>query len=232
MFSTKGNNFHICINVSSVIALLTCTIFSGCTLPTSGGFELVKAPPGMHYQLSDTNNRYAINRNIDGDDTTPTNAIQASARPLQQGRLGRFALLSKADVIQELRENGLLILPTVNDHKYIIPLHSWVDKDYSRYFDSYIDFLGAQYQAEGMDCDNFADFYRQNLVLANLKAGGANEGDVPCATVVVNQRDTGIYHALNLMRTSRGWFVIEPQQGSITSLRSYRYLADITKVTL
>lgn len=185
----------------------------------------------MRYQPTDQSHTDTTARNTHHNyHAIPANAVQtyttsSSARPTVKD------ILSRIEMMHELREQGVMTLPTVNDHKYVIPQHTWVRNDYNRYFDSYIYYLGAEYNAEGMDCDNFANFYRQNLVLANLKAGGARLGDVPCATIVVNQRDKGIFHALNLIRTNRGWFVIEPQDGTLTQLKSYRYLRDITKVT-
>jgi len=188
-------------------------------------------PPAMRYQPTQLTQSYALHQAEQPQNTTPANSIQSNSTVLQSSTSGKKTVLSRTEVMSELRHNGLLISPTVNDHKYVIPQHSWVDGDYGRYFDSYIYYLGAEYNAEGMDCDNFADFYRQNLILANLKAGGARQGDVPCATIVVNQKDKGIYHALNLIRTNRGWYVVEPQDGTFTSLNTYRYLRNITKVT-
>lgn len=213
------------------IAILGCLFLSGCNATYSENYQTVKMPPAMRYKATEVNYDYAINHSNTEQNTTPTNAILQSSPSMRGIRQDNATMLSRIDLMQELRTQGLLILPTVNDHKYVIPQHSWVNGDYSSYFDSYIYYLGAEYNAEGMDCDNFADFYRQNLVLANLKAGGARQGDVPCATIVVNQRDKGIYHALNLMRTNRGWFVIEPQDGTFTKLSSYQYLRNITKVT-
>lgn len=212
------------------VAIVGCFFLTGCETTSSANYESVKMPPAMHYHAGSSNS-YASNKSFNGSSTAPANSISQSAQSTRYSPSQTKQILSRERIITELRDSGVLVFPAVNDHKYIVPEHSWVRGDYSQYFDWYIYYLGARYNAEGMDCDNFADFYRQNLVLSNLKAGGARRGDVPCATLIVNQKDKGIYHALNLVRTDRGWYVVEPQDGTFVALNSYRYRRDITKIT-
>jgi len=140
------------------------------------------------------------------------------------------SVLTRAQVIAELRAQGIPCDPNVVDNRYIVPEHSWVTDHYYPYFRWYIRYLQVEYQAEGMDCDNYSSFYRQNMVLSNLKAGGTRTGDVPVAIMVVYQHDKGITHMLNLIRTSRGWFAVEPQDGIMTPFSTYRYRSNVKYV--
>ena len=161
---------------------------------------------------------------------TPANYVVSNSTGIKRSTYKDQEIISRMEIMRELRDQGVMVAPVVNDHKYVVPHDQWMRNNYNEYFKAYIYYLGAQYEAEGMDCDNYADFYRQNLVLSNLKAGGAKYGDVPCATMVVNQKDKGIYHALNLVRTQQGWYAVEPQDGTFTELNRYRYLNSITKM--
>lgn len=207
--------------------LLTLT---GCNTTDPSKYETVKMPPAMNYKYSSSTHiaQYSESTNQQQAPAVSIQPLQRQSNSYSSGKSSNT--LSRAQIMSELKRDGVRILPTVNDYNYVVPDYNWIAKEYHGYFSWFLYYLGAKYNAEGMDCDNFANFYQQNLVLANLKAGGARHGDVPCARMVVNQKDRGIYHALNLIRTNLGWYVVEPQDGQLIALNDYRYRKNITKI--
>jgi hypothetical protein len=79
---------------------------------------------------------------------------------------------------------------------------------------------------ENLDCDNFAMLYKSMSSVAAYKAKSKFE---PCvALLVVRQVNefggvpgTGGLHMVNLVMTTRGWFVMEPQTGEFVLLEKY-----------
>lgn len=78
---------------------------------------------------------------------------------------------------------------------------------------------------ENLDCDNYAMLYKSMASVSAYKSKSENE---PCvALLVVRQVNafggvpTGGLHMVNLVMTSQGWFVIEPQTGEFVKLEEY-----------
>jgi len=194
---------------------------SGCNTVDPDQYQSVKMPPSMRYQAGSNHgsaSQYALAA-VPAGSTFSGVSSAAAGQTITRGR-----------VLTELRSLGIRARFNVADNQYVIPDDAWLKQQYDPYFRWFLHYLSADYQAEGMDCDNFSNMYQQNLVLANLKSGGSRAGEVPCAVMIVNQRDKGILHALNLVRTDRGWFVVEPQDGRFTPLTSYRYRHDIATI--
>jgi hypothetical protein len=89
--------------------------------------------------------------------------------------------------------------------------------------------LNLQHRGEGLDCDNFSGFFRQQLVLSNISGGREIAGDVPCGILEVQQKEPfgtvkalgDGFHSLILIRTEAGWMVVEPQDNTIVPLFKY-----------
>lgn len=210
-------------HIPLILAGVVLMALTGCNSVDPAQYQSVKLPPPMRYQpgyAADTYRaRLASNSAVPA---ASTSNVSAAARP--------GGTISRNGVLAELRGMGVRSKFNIADNTYVIPDHDWVKKQFDPYFRWYIYYLSAEYHAEGMDCDNYSDMYQQALILANLKAGGTRSGDVPCAVLVVNQRDKGILHALNLVRTNKGWYIVEPQDGLFIPLSSYRYKNDIAYV--
>ena len=80
-------------------------------------------------------------------------------------------------------------------------------------------------QKENLDCDNFAMLYKSLMSVAGYKSNIEIEPAV--ALVVVEQRNEfggipkGGLHMLNLIFTSRNWYIFEPQTGKYIELENY-----------
>ena len=214
------------------LAGLLLTLLTGCNTIESDPsvYQGVRIPPPMTYGANvDRTQAIDLDASIDPSQVPGIRENEAPLPPAYNVRNNR-KLLTRSQVVAELRSQGINCSPNVVDNTYIVPDHNWVAQHYYPYFQWYIHYLRVEYQAEGMDCDNYSAFYKQNMVLSNLKAGGTRYGDVPCAVMVVYQYDKGITHMLNLVRTNRGWFAVEPQDGIMTPLNSYRYRNNIKYV--
>jgi hypothetical protein len=80
-------------------------------------------------------------------------------------------------------------------------------------------------QEENLDCDNFALLYKSLLSISYYKSNVSHEPAV--ATVLVEQKQSfggvpaGGLHMLNLIFTSKAWYIFEPQTGQYTELENY-----------
>jgi hypothetical protein len=80
-------------------------------------------------------------------------------------------------------------------------------------------------QGESLDCDNFAMLYKSFMSIAQYKSGQKYEPAV--GLVIVEQReafggiDKGSLHMLNIVFTSKEWYIFEPQTGKYTELQNY-----------
>ncbi|MGF1448993.1 MAG: hypothetical protein ACFB20_06210 [Opitutales bacterium] len=211
---------------------------TGCNTVDPATYSTVKLPPAMTYPAHPSQIDYPLGEHIHlRAPTTPTTPAPAAPNrdlPLPPAYVSEKPgqTLGRDQILAELRAEGVRTRFNVTDNRYIVPSHDWVKREYQPFFDWYLRYLDTDYHAEGMDCDNYSNFYKQNLVLANLRSGGSRHGDVPCAVMIVNQRDKGIIHALNLIRTDRGWYAVEPQEGHVWSLSSYKYLRDIQYIDM
>ena len=102
-------------------------------------------------------------------------------------------------------------------HDYFLEFNKWFMTATKR---SYKD-LG-----DGYDCDNFAHLYKSLMSTASYK--NSSKREVLAGVIFVTQRKdfggipAGKYnHALNLVGTDKGWFVIEPQTGKFCELKDY-----------
>ena len=130
----------------------------------------------------------------------------------------------------ELADVGQILPSQIefSDQFYILPQHEWLANEFIPFSLEFFEANDVIASGEGMDCDNAAHLFKQLLSLSNTRGGRSHKGDVPCAVIKTTQlhpfggapgdRST---HALILLRTNEGWYVIEPQTGAISRLDSY-----------
>lgn len=130
--------------------------------------------------------------------------------------------------------------PGVRDNHFVVVDHAWLRSTFLPFFRAYLVSLRARASGEGLDCDNFSDLFRSQLIVANILAGGSRRGEVPCALIIVRPEkpharipaDPGGLHQLVAVRTERGWFVIEPQTTALSPLHEYPNLETIESIQL
>ena len=127
-----------------------------------------------------------------------------------------------------------------DDEDYVVIEHRWLLDTFLPYFRTFLLHLhSGQVGGEGFDCDDVTLLFRAKLTLSNLRAGGSRKGEVPCGRLIVRQKTSfgGVpggpraVHALILIRTDAGWFIVEPQTGAITPFASYANLPNIVEVS-
>lgn len=147
--------------------------------------------------------------------------------------------LSRGEIVAELRqltgvklnERGADLLPadepriSCRYELYSAVNASWF-KRYLRWFEKELRALGLTYQRETWDCDDFSMALNAFADLALLR----NKAHPPphlIGRLVVYQdhRWSGVaaggLHELVIVRTERGWKVVEPQTGDIEDLEDY-----------
>lgn len=121
---------------------------------------------------------------------------------------------------------------------YAVVPHEWLMDRFLPYFLDTVFRLGLRFTDEGFDCDNYARLFRDELNL-QYRLQVTTEGQEPaCAVFTVRQKRTfgvvpgqsGYTHALVLVRTEKGWYVVEPQDGTISMLGKYPNRAHLRRV--
>lgn len=107
------------------------------------------------------------------------------------------------------------------DYYFFRKFNNWFDK---LLFENGLISLGEG--GEALDCENYAMLYKSTISLASFKSGTKNE--LAVGIVVVRQVNefgripaTGGLHAVNLVLTSQGWFIFEPQTNQFVLLEKY-----------
>lgn len=100
--------------------------------------------------------------------------------------------------------------------------------DFNKWFNSSTKQLFHKDLGAGYDCDNFAFLYKALLAVSSYKNESIHEVLVGVIYVKQTREFGGIktadnaYHALNIVGTSGGWFVFEPQTGYYDRLEHYK----------
>lgn len=128
----------------------------------------------------------------------------------------------------------------LRDNQFVVIDHGWLKSKFLPFFRGYLVSLRARSSSDGMDCDNYSDLFRSQLIVANIIGGGSRRGEVPCAVIVVRTvkpharvpaNPEGL-HQLLAVRTERGWYVVEPQTTALCPLLEYPNLPYIESMLL
>ena len=121
---------------------------------------------------------------------------------------------------------------------FVRPEHEWVVA-YASWFNRLLKSLKLSFKAQVFDCDNYAQTF---VAFANLIAlkGGETRGSICVAWAkVANLRSFGGVessdlggHAVVMVGTTKGIFVIEPQSGQMASLQEYPNRDEFAEVHL
>jgi hypothetical protein len=154
-------------------------------------------------------------------------------------RNGDVLTLSRTEIVAELREltgvklneRGADLLPadepriSCRYEQYSAVKAAWF-KRYVRWFEKELRALGLTYQREMWDCDDFSMALNAFADLALLRNKSHPPPHLIGRLVVYQDRRwsgvaAGGLHELVIVRTERGWQVVEPQTGEIESLEEY-----------
>ena len=110
------------------------------------------------------------------------------------------------------------------DFHYIGVKHEFF-VEYTKWFTRVKDRIVGAYRPTSFDCDNFALLYK-SLMSTSIYKNNKNR-EILVGIISVKQKkailgiDEGVLHALNIVKTDKGWFVVEPQTGEFISLKDY-----------
>jgi hypothetical protein len=105
------------------------------------------------------------------------------------------------------------------------PTHRWV-VDFVHWFRSVQKPLKIRFVDTSWDCDDYANCFVAFADLLVLKAGGNHPGICVGRAAVYYRKDfagirAGTAHALVVLGTSEGIYLVEPQDGTIVALRDF-----------
>ena len=109
--------------------------------------------------------------------------------------------------------------------KLIRPDHDWLVA-FNGWFRSLQKPLKIHFEDQAFDCDDFANTYVAFADLLALRSG-QSDGSVCVGWATVNYRVAfagirrGTAHAVAIIGTSRGLYIVEPQDGTMVSLREF-----------
>jgi hypothetical protein len=158
-------------------------------------------------------------------------ATTSASPPAANTPGGGHYTLKDSDLSSELRaiHNVKAGVVDLNDTVYVVPSEEWLVEKFLPYFARFRSELHLSHRGDGLDCDNFATIFRNQLVFSNIAAGREFDGDVPCGILEVQQKE-GFgtvrslgdgFHSLVVIRTDKGWMVIEPQDNTFAPLAEY-----------
>ena len=113
---------------------------------------------------------------------------------------------------------------TFFDFHYIGITHSYFE-EYTKWFLNVKTNLLNGSTPESFDCDNFSLLYKSLLSTAVYKNN--KDKEILVGVIMVRQKHpmlgipAGVLHALNIVKTDMGWFVVEPQTGEFINLKDY-----------
>lgn len=130
-------------------------------------------------------------------------------------------------------------MPAINSNRttFLRPDHQWVVA-FKDWFMRVQKSLKLEYRNEVWDCDDFARCF---VAFANLAAlsSGERRGTICMGWATVTQRrafggmrGSGGGHAVVLVGTASGLFVIEPQTGAMAPLRDYPNRGEFEEINL
>jgi hypothetical protein len=152
-------------------------------------------------------------------------------RPAKERASAQFAMppalvpgetIAVADLLisaQKLLPKGAFLGPLLDEHYAVID-YEWLTQNFLPAYRTAVETVKAtaSREAEGSDCDNYGMFLRQMVGLAGI-AGGSAEPAAAQAVVFQGKAFAGVgrtreRHAVGLLLTDRGWFVVEPQSAT------------------
>jgi hypothetical protein len=138
---------------------------------------------------------------------------------------------------QKLLPKGAFLGPLLDDH-YAVISYDWLQRRFLPYYQGAVETLKsiASRDAEGSDCDDYSMYLRHMISLAGFVGRSAEPA---AAQVIVFQEKqfagvpaTHERHQVGLFLTDKGWYVLEPQNGSeLVPLERYANHRDIQYIS-
>lgn len=154
-------------------------------------------------------------------------------------RDGQVETVTRTEIVAELcrltgkqlNERGTDFLPadepriTCRYETYSVVHAGWM-KSFVKWFEKELKVLGLTYQDESWDCDDYSVALNAFVDLALLRNKSHPPPQLVGRLVVYQDRRwagvrAGGVHELVIVRTERGWLVVEPQSGEFGKLDDY-----------
>lgn len=118
----------------------------------------------------------------------------------------------------------------IKDSQYVVFDHNWLVNDFLPWWRYHKKSTGLVYVPEKNDCDDFAERFKVKLKEALRQNSGAPQAAAPVAQMGIQVPPAFTHHLwiagrheLNLVRTTSGWHVVEPQNERIAPVTSYPF---------
>lgn len=98
---------------------------------------------------------------------------------------------------------------TFDDERYSPLSHAWLESALARHLAA--TWHDRPYQPELKDCDDFTDYLVANIRHWFGETAAAGSGGALIGRYTIWIAEAGAWHRVALVRTERGWFVIDPQ---------------------
>ena len=133
----------------------------------------------------------------------------------------RSSTLSIEEIRKELNPYGLRSFE-FSSTEFQVPRFNWIYREFMPFYKDYLRTSKAKYQDEGVDCDNFCVFFQSALFQRKVQLGKPYTGHSAAGIMYC---DVGprmsIRHVIIIIRTDRGWYAVEAENGQVTPLRKY-----------
>ncbi|MGB0371608.1 MAG: hypothetical protein ACPGN3_09665 [Opitutales bacterium] len=131
------------------------------------------------------------------------------------------SVISIDDIRKELRPYGLHQIEFTST-EYYVPSYRWTYREFMPFYKDYLRTSRARYQDEGVDCDNFCIFFQSALFQRKVQLGHEYAGNSAAGIMYcdVGPRQS-IRHVIIIIRTDKGWFAVEAENGKVMTLKKY-----------
>ena len=140
-------------------------------------------------------------------------------------------MLSRTDIRAELQDYRIL-RPELRDNRYVLPDNTWLKESLIPFYVAYAE----QNLRPALNIDSMSDglckVFQSIMYQANIRGGGTRKGDVPVGVMMTREKGNRDIRHKVIVRTNQGWSVINPNNGYMTSLSSFKATNDIIRVAI
>lgn len=141
------------------------------------------------------------------------------------------SVLSRNEIRTELQSYSI-IRAELRDNRYVLPDSAWLRQSLIPFYVAYAEQNLAPALNDDAMSDGLCKVFQTIMYQANIRGGGTLKGDVPVGVMLTRAKgDHDLRHRV-ILRTAEGWSVIDPHNGAMMSLASFRNTNDILRVAI
>lgn len=149
-----------------------------------------------------------------------------------QSLTAQFVPVVNRDQIQEELFAERIFKAELRDNRYVLPQTNFIKDQLLPYFVAY----ARQNLAAALDKPSLSiglcQVFQSIAYQANIRGGGADLGDVPVGVMMTRKKGSTVLVHNVILRSSTGWYVINPSEGTMVTLQTFRDQHDIMRVII